>query len=35
MLWRYEQFFYRGKGWGSGFVTREGAAGLNQVEIKK
>ena len=34
MLWRYEQFFYPGNGWGSGFMTREGFTGLIQVEIK-
>jgi hypothetical protein len=35
LLWRYEEFFYPANGWGSGFVTREGSAGLSQVEIKK
>ena len=35
MLWRYEQFFYPGNGWASGFMTREGSTGLIQVEIKK
>jgi hypothetical protein len=35
MLWRYEQFFYPGSGWGSGFVTREGTTGLIMVDIKK
>jgi hypothetical protein len=34
MLWRYEQFFYPGTGWGSGFMTREGSTGLFRVEIK-
>ena len=34
MLWRYEQFFYPGNGWGSGFMTREGFTGLIRVEIK-
>src|SRR5919106_274586 len=28
MLWRYEQFFYPGNGWASGFMTREGSTGL-------
>jgi hypothetical protein len=35
MLWRYEQYFYRGNGWGSGFMTRQGSTGLVRVEIKK
>jgi hypothetical protein len=35
MLWRYEQYFYPGNGWASGFMTREGSTGLIQVEIKK
>jgi hypothetical protein len=35
MLWRYEQFFYPGNGWGSGFMTREGVTGLVRVEIKQ
>jgi hypothetical protein len=34
MLWRYEQYFYPGNGWGSGFMTRQGFTGLIQVEIK-
>jgi len=34
MLWRYEQFFYPGNGWTSGFMTREGSTGLIRVEIK-
>ena len=33
MLWRYEQYFYPGDGWGSGFMTREGSTGLIQVDI--
>ena len=33
MLWRYEQFFYPGNGWGSGFMTREGVTGLTRVRI--
>ena len=35
MLWRYEQFFYPGSGWGSGFMTREGTTGLIMVDIKE
>ena len=34
MLWRYEQYFHSGNGWGSGFITRQGSTGLIQVEIK-
>jgi len=34
MLWRYEQFFYTGNGWTSGFMAREGSTGLIRVEIK-
>jgi len=34
MLWRYEQFFYPGNGWGSGFMMREGFTGLIRIEIK-
>jgi hypothetical protein len=33
MLWRYEQFFYPGNGWASGFMTREGSTGLIRVNI--
>src|SRR4029453_2539955 len=33
MLWRYEQFFYPGNGWTSGFMTREGSTGLIQLKI--
>src|SRR5215470_5751555 len=33
MLWRYEQYFYPGNGWTSGFMTREGSTGLIQVRI--
>ena len=32
MLWRYEQFFYPGNGWTSGFMTREGSTGLIRVD---
>ena len=35
MLWRYEQFFYPGNGWTSGFMTREGSTGLIRVDIKE
>jgi hypothetical protein len=35
MLWRYEQFFYHGNGWTSGFMTREGSTGLIRVDIKE
>jgi hypothetical protein len=34
MLRRYEQYFYPGNGWASGFMTRQGSTGLIQVEIK-
>jgi hypothetical protein len=33
MIWRYEQFFYPGNGWASGFMTHEGSTGLIRVEI--
>ncbi len=33
MLWRYEQYFYRGDGWTSGMMTREGSTGLIKAEI--
>src|SRR6266699_3597176 len=33
MLWRYEQYFYPGDGWGSAFMTREGFTGLIEVDI--
>jgi hypothetical protein len=35
MLWRYEQYFNRGNGWASGFMTREGSTGLIRVDIKE
>ena len=35
MLWRYEQFFYPGNGWASGFMTREGSTGLVRVRIEE
>jgi len=34
MLWRYEQYFYSGEGWTSGFMTREGSTGLIRVDIR-
>jgi hypothetical protein len=34
MLWRYEQYFYPGNGWASGFMTRRGSTGLIQVDIR-
>jgi len=33
MLWRYEQYFYPGNGWGSGFMTHKGSTGLIRVDI--
>jgi hypothetical protein len=33
MLWRYEQYFYPGNGWASGFMTRQGFTGLIQLRI--
>lgn len=35
MLWCYEQCFYPGNGWTSGFMTREGSTGLIRVDIKE
>lgn len=35
MLWRYEQFFYPGNGWTSGFMTRAGSTGLIRLDIKE
>ena len=35
MLWRYEQYFYPGNGWASGFMTHEGSTGLIRVDIKE
>lgn len=35
MLWRYEQFFYPGNGWASGFMTRQGSTGLIGIEMKE
>jgi len=34
MLWRYEQYFYPGNGWASGFMTREGSTGLIRLNIQ-
>ncbi len=34
MLWRYEQYFYAGNGWASGFMIREGSTGLVRVDIQ-
>ena len=34
MIWRYEQFFYPGNGWASGFMTRHGSTGLIRIEMK-
>src|SRR6266487_5068085 len=34
MLWRYEQYFYAGNGWESGFMIREGSTGLVRVDIQ-
>jgi hypothetical protein len=33
MLWRFEQYFYSGKGWASGFMTHEGSTGLIRIDI--
>ena len=34
MLWRYEQYFYPGNGWGSSFMTHERSTGLIRVDIR-
>ena len=34
MLWRYEQYFYPGDGWASGFMTRERSTGLIRIDIR-
>ncbi len=34
ILWRYEQYFYPGNGWGSGFMTHERSTGLIRVDIR-
>jgi hypothetical protein len=33
MLWRYEQYFHPGNGWGNGFMTRQDSTGLVKLEI--
>ena len=33
MLWRYEQYFYPGDGWASGFMTYQGSTGLIRLDI--
>jgi hypothetical protein len=33
MLWRFEQYFYSGDGWASGFMAHEGSTGLIQVDV--
>ena len=35
MLWRYEQYFYPGNGWASGFMAHQGSTGLIRVDIKE
>ncbi|PYI95644.1 MAG: hypothetical protein DMF00_15730 [Verrucomicrobia bacterium] len=35
MLWHYEQFFYPGNGWGSGFMTHKGPTRLTRVKINE
>jgi hypothetical protein len=34
MIWRFEQYFYPGTGWASGFMTHEGSTGLIKVDIE-
>ena len=34
MLWRYEQYFYPGNGWASGFMTRQGSTGRDSSRHK-
>ena len=34
MLWRYEQNFDPGSGWGSGFMVHEGSTGLIRLDIQ-
>src|SRR6266404_7531607 len=34
MVWRYEQYFYPGNGWASGFMTRQGSTGLIRLDIR-
>jgi hypothetical protein len=33
MVWRYEQYFYPGNGWASGFMTYKDSTGLIKVDI--
>ena len=33
MIWRYEQWFYPGNSWASGFMTRNGTTGMIRAEI--
>jgi hypothetical protein len=33
MLWRFEQYFYSGNGWASGFMTHEGSTSLIHVDV--
>jgi len=33
MLWRFEQYFYSGDGWASGFMAHEGSTGLIHVDV--
>jgi hypothetical protein len=35
MVWRYEQFFYPGNGWTSGFMTQEGSTGVIRIDVKE
>jgi len=35
MIWRYEQRFYSGTGWGSSLMTREGSTGLTSISLTK
>jgi len=33
LIWRYEQHFYSGSGWGSSFMTRAGSTGLISLRL--
>jgi hypothetical protein len=33
LVWRYEQHFYSGSGWGSSFMTRAGSTGLISLRL--
>jgi hypothetical protein len=35
LVWRYEQHFYSGSGWGSSFMTRPGSTGLISLRLTK